>query len=231
MIAVNDLCGFRAGGIVVQNVSFSIAAGEVVGVLGRNGVGKTSMVAAMLGLIPRSGSIELNGKELGHLSPHLLSRAGIALVPQGRGLFPHLSVRENLELAWHRRGRIPADAIDRSVRRFPPIRQLFNRLAGRLSGGEQQMLALVRAMLNEPKVVLMDEPSEGLAPRFVERVGELIGDIAREGTAVLLIEQNLRLGLQASQRVMFMEKGRIAHLCDRSEARSPELLHRYLAVG
>ena len=231
MIRISQLDGFRGTGQVVRGVSFHVNAGEIVGLLGRNGVGKTSTIEAIMGLIRRRGDVRLDDVDLGALDPHWIARAGIALVPQGRGLFPHLTVRENLDLAWHGKGRMGEQALEHAIAYFKPLANFLSRTAGTLSGGEQQMVAIARVLLNRPKIVLMDEPTEGLAPLFVERVGEIIKSVAASGVGVLLVEQNLRLALDVSQRVLFLEKGALAHSCSIDEARSEAVLHRYVTVA
>ena len=172
---------------------------RVVGILGRNGVGKTTTVRAIMGIVPRrQGRIALDGREIQALPANLIARAGVAYVPQGRQLFPHLTVRENLQLAWH--GNRFGDAeVQRGIAHFPPLGSLLDRHAGNLSGGEQQMVAIGRALLNAPRAVLLDEPTEGLAPLFVNKVREVIAKLRDEGIAVLLIEQNLHMALSVCQ--------------------------------
>jgi branched-chain amino acid transport system ATP-binding protein len=231
MIEVVGLNGYRGSGQVVRDVDFGVGPGEIVGMLGRNGMGKTSSLLAILGLIRREGRILLDGRDVSARSPQRLARSGIAFVPQGRGLFSTLTVRENLDLAWHARGALPSSALEEAIAYFEPLRNLLDRYAATLSGGEQQMVAVARALLNRPKVILLDEPTEGLAPLFVEKVGAIIRAVAGKGVGVLLVEQNLRFALSVGQRVLFVEKGTIARACSIEEARSPEILHRYLAVA
>jgi branched-chain amino acid transport system ATP-binding protein len=231
VIEVTGLNGYRGSGQVVRDIGFRVCSGEIVGMLGRNGMGKTSSLLATLGLIRREGRILFGGRDVSEASPQQLSRAGLGYVPQGRGLFPNLTIRENLDLAWHARGALPADALDEALDHFPPLKAMLRRQAGTLSGGEQQMVAVARALLNRPTVILMDEPTEGLAPLFVEKVGGIIRLIAAKGVGFLLVEQNLKFALSVGQRFLFVEKGTIAHSCGAEEARSPDILNRYLAVA
>lgn len=214
----------------MRDLSLQVPGDRIVGVLGRNGVGKTTTIQAIMGILRRhQGRVTLDGKELQLLPPHRIARAGVAYVPQGRQLFPHLSVRENLQLAWH--GDKFGDAeIRRGIAHFPPLGQLLERLAGNLSGGEQQMVAIGRALLNAPRVVLFDEPTEGLAPLFVSKVCEVITGMRDEGIAVLLVEQNLHIAFSVCQYIYFMEKGTIAHECPVEEARAGAVVERYLGV-
>ena len=175
------------------------------------------------------GRIALDGREIQALPADRIARAGVAYVPQGRQLFPHLTVRENLQLAWH--GDRFGDAeVNRGIAHFPPLGRLLERHAGNLSGGEQQMVAIGRALLNSPRAVLLDEPTEGLAPLFVNTVREVITKLREEGVAVLLVEQNLHMALSVCQYVYFMEKGTIAHECPVEEARTGAVVERFLGV-
>lgn len=215
---------------VLQDVWLRVEKGEVVGILGRNGVGKTTTLRALMGLVvSRSGVISLGGEEIQHLSADRIARLGVGYVPQGRHVFPHLTVLENLKLAYH--GAVLDQAALESVfDNFPPMRDKLKQLAGSLSGGEQQMLTMSRVLLNQPRVALLDEPAEGLAPSFVNTVRELIEAMRKRGVAVLLVEQNLRLALSVCDRVYFMEKGTIKFSGSVEEASRDEVLMHYLGV-
>lgn len=230
MIRVSDLNAWFGKSHVIQGVSLEVGRGKVVGLLGRNGVGKTTSLKAIMGLVPqRSGTVELEGQMVGTLSADRVARAGIGYVPQGRQLFPHLTVYENLKLAWHGR-RFDDAALERGIGHFPALRNLLARLAGTLSGGEQQMVAIGRAMLNEPRAILFDEPSEGLSPLFVDTVRALVESLRNRGLAVLLVEQNLKLALRVCHEVNFMEKGTVVYTCPVEEAREGAVVERYLGV-
>lgn len=230
MIHVSNLNAWFGKSHVIQGVSLEVGRGRVVGLLGRNGVGKTTSLKAIMGLVPqRSGTVELEGRMVGNLSADRVARAGMSYVPQGRQLFPHLTVYENMKLAWHG-GRFDDAALERGIGHFPALRNLLTRLAGTLSGGEQQMLAIGRAMLNEPRAILFDEPSEGLSPLFVDKVWDILESLRNRGLAVLLVEQNLKLALRACQELNFMEKGTLVYTCPVEEAREGPVVERYLGV-
>ncbi len=230
MLSITNLNAWYGKSHVVRDLSVTISDDRVVGILGRNGVGKTTTIRAIMGIVPRrEGRIALDGREIQALPANRIARAGVAYVPQGRQLFPHLTVRENLQLAWH--GDRFGDAeVSRGIAHFPPLGRLLERHAGNLSGGEQQMVAIGRALLNAPRAVLLDEPTEGLAPLFVNTVREVITKLRQEGVAVLLIEQNLQMALSVCQYVYFMEKGTIAHECPVEEARTGAVVERFLGV-
>jgi urea ABC transporter ATP-binding protein UrtE len=232
MLAVSNLTAAYGSVPVLNGVSLSLAKGEVLALLGRNGVGKTTLLRTLTGLLPPlAGQVELDGVAIAGLPTHAISRMGVALVPQGRGIFAKLSVRENLVAggrAAKGRGAVPLDEI---LARFPALRDRLAQAGGTLSGGEQQQLAIARALSARPNVVLLDEPSEGIQPNVVHDIGELIGRLVREtGLAVLLVEQNIDFALHTASRCAVMEKGRIVHEGGPEELRSDAVLKRYLAI-
>jgi branched-chain amino acid transport system ATP-binding protein len=197
---------------VIRDVSFEVADDEIVAIIGANGVGKTTLLNAIVGQLPIwSGTITLDGDVLSGLPPHHVVRAGIALVPEGRRVFTSLTVEENLLVGAHvRRQRREALAdLDHWLDVFPALDLLRGRMAGTLSGGEQQMLALARALMSRPKVLLLDEPSLGLAPKVIANVFDFVGRIRENGTAVVLVEQNARLALGVADRAIVMRRGQI----------------------
>lgn len=199
------------GGIgAVREISLAVEEGEMVCLIGANGAGKTSTLKALARLLPARGEIHYRGERIDTLPAHDLIARGLALVPEGRGVFSRLSVAENLAMgAYHRAdGEIGADQ-ERIYDLLPRLRERQNQLAGTLSGGEQQMLAIGRALMGRPNLLLLDEPSMGLAPLMVQKVFELIRAVAAQGVTVLLVEQNARLALQVCQRGYVMESGRI----------------------
>jgi branched-chain amino acid transport system ATP-binding protein len=219
---------------VLQDVSLTVAPGEAVALLGRNGAGKTTTLKTIMGVVrARRGRITWNGADITTLAPHRIVQLGIGYVPEERRIFPNLTVYENLKMARLSvdGGRRMDDYLDRVFGLFPPLRQRLSNRGRTLSGGEQQMLTMARSLGTEPKLLLIDEPTEGLMPAFVETIGQTIGEIQRQGLAVLLVEQNTRLALGATQRVYLIEKGAIKH-----QARSPDLQQdaqtrmRYLGV-
>jgi branched-chain amino acid transport system ATP-binding protein len=193
---------------VLHGVSFSLAEGKVLALLGRNGAGKTTCMNTVIGFLPpRSGSVRLFGKPVERLSPESISRKGIALVPQGRRVFPRLTVRENLIVAWQKRS---AWTLDKVFELFPRLKERAGQDAGSLSGGEQQMLAIGRALMSNPSVLLMDEPSEGLAPLIVAEVGRTIARLKSEGQSIVLVEQNVKLAFSLADDVVILNTGRVA---------------------
>ncbi len=220
------------GGVPVLNqVSLHLAPGEILGLLGRNGAGKTTTLRTIMGLIkPSSGRIELDGRALTRLPAHDRPRLGIAYVPQGRGLFPGLSVEENLRMGLLARDKGP-ETRERVLGLFPVLAGRLRQRAGTLSGGEQQMLATARALCLEPKVLLLDEPSEGLMPRLVDKLLDRIAGLKAEGVAVLLVEQKVEAALRVADRIAFLESGALRHeTTPQALAADPEPLHRYLGV-
>ncbi len=200
------------GGIqAVRGISLEVHAGEMVALIGTNGAGKTTTLKAVAGMLPAARpSIVFNGHATGGLPAHRLARAGLALVPEGRGIFPKLSVAENLEMGAYLRTRAEAaEDIERVYNLFPRLQERLRQTGGTLSGGEQQMLAIGRALMARPKMLLLDEPSMGLAPLMVEKIFETIQQIADNGVTILLVEQNARLALQITQRAYVMESGLI----------------------
>jgi branched-chain amino acid transport system ATP-binding protein len=197
---------------IVRGVSFTLAQDEILAVIGANGVGKTTLLNALVGQLPiSSGRVLLDGVVVSGHSSHRLVRGGIALVPEGRRVFASLTVEDNLLVGAHtRRGRqqIMAD-LTTWYETFPTLERLRNRPAGALSGGEQQMLALARALMSRPRVLLLDEPSLGLAPKIIANVFEFIGRVREQGTAVVLVEQNARLALERADRAIVMQRGQI----------------------
>ncbi|HET8568152.1 MAG TPA: ABC transporter ATP-binding protein [Candidatus Limnocylindria bacterium] len=215
---------------VLQGVDIAVAKGESVSLVGRNGAGKTTTISAIVGFLrPRAGTVRVLGRDLTGCAPHVVARAGVALVPQGRRIFSDLTVRENLAIA-DRRGSSRWD-LERVLALFPALgRRLANR-GDELSGGEQQMLAIGRALMRDPEVLLLDEPSEGLAPRLVAEVGDALARLREEGLALLLVEQNLGLATRIGQRLYVMSKGRVVWTgTPQALAAAPDVESRYLGI-
>jgi urea ABC transporter ATP-binding protein UrtE len=217
---------------VLHDVSFSVERGETLVLLGRNGVGKTTLLRALMGILPPTGgAVRLDGKDVAGRSPHDLARAGVAYVPQGRGMFPKLTVEENLRVGLRARRdgvrAIPPQVLDY----FPILKERFGQLAGTFSGGQQQILAIARALCGAPDVLLLDEPSEGIQPSIVHQIGELIGTFNRElGLTVLLVEQNLELARRAGSRCLVMARGRISCTLDKAQLHDESRVFEALAL-
>ena len=231
MLTLEQVDSYYGGVRVLTGVSLEIDSGEIVALLGRNGAGKTTTLKSIMGLVkPRSGRIVLEGDDLTQLSPHAIPRLGVAYVPQGRGLFPRLSVEENLRMGMLVRnsGR---DTYDWALGLFPVLTERLRQRAGTLSGGEQQMLATARALCLGPKILLLDEPSEGLMPRVVNQLMEAVSGLKARGMAVLLVEQKIEAALKVADRIVFLEHGVIRHEALPQELEADhEPLHRYLGV-
>jgi branched-chain amino acid transport system ATP-binding protein len=229
-LEVRDLHAYYGESHVLQGVSLDVGAGECVALLGRNGAGKTTTISTIVGFVrPRGGSVRVQDREVAGRAPHEVARAGAALVPQGRRVFADLSVRENLTLTAR-----PAAGgwdIARVLALFPSLERRLKSFGDQLSGGEQQMLAIARALMRNPTVLLLDEPSEGLAPKVVAEVGEVLLRLRDSGLAILLVEQNLALATRVAQRVYVMNKGTIVFGGTTSElASAREVEARYLGV-
>jgi branched-chain amino acid transport system ATP-binding protein len=197
---------------VLHGVSFALQPGRLLGLLGRNGAGKTTCMATIMGFLkPRQGSISLYGEPVAGLAPDVIARKGICLVPQGRRMFRTLTVRENLMVAAQARkdGGRSGWSINRVFQLFPRLAERHAQLAGSLSGGEQQMLAIGRALMGNPRVLLMDEPSEGLAPQLVAEVGRTIAQLKAEGQSIVLVEQNIKLTLDLADDIVIINTGRV----------------------
>ena len=219
---------------VLQDVSLTVNAGEAVALLGRNGAGKTTTLKSIMGVVrARRGRITFQSTDITGLPPYRIVQMGLGYVPEERRIFPNLTVYENLKMARLAvdGGRRMDDYLDRVLTLFPPLKARLRNKGRNLSGGEQQMLTMARCLGTEPRLVLIDEPTEGLMPAFVETIGETIVEIQRQGLAVLLVEQNTRLALAATQRVYLIEKGVIRHESTSAELRDDaETRLRYLGV-
>jgi branched-chain amino acid transport system ATP-binding protein len=218
---------------VLHDVSFTLQESRVLALLGRNGAGKTTCMNAVIGFLPpRKGDIRLFGEPVAGLAPEVLSRKGIGLVPQGRRIFPTLTVKENLIVAQRNRAEVEHPwTLARIFDIFPRLQERQQQAAGSLSGGEQQMLAISRALMGNPKVVLMDEPSEGLAPLIVAEVGKIIARLKGEGLSIVLVEQNLKLALELADEVAILNTGRIVFTGSAAELeRDQELITQHLGV-
>ena len=229
-LEVADLHAYYGGSHVLQGVTLAVGEGEAVSLVGRNGAGKTTTIAAVVGFLrPRGGTVTVAGADLTGSPAHRVARAGVALVPQGRRVFADLTVRENLALAE----RPVAGGWDEEkvLGLFPSLARRLRNRGDELSGGEQQMVAIARALLRNPKLLLLDEPSEGLAPKLVDEVGDALERLAASGLSLLLVEQNLGLATRIGKRVYVMNKGRIVFTGTPAElAASREIEARYLGV-
>ncbi len=217
----------------LKGISIDIDEGEIVTLIGANGAGKSTTLRSISGLTPpKSGSIRFEGREIGETAPQEIVKLGVSQAPEGRRIFPRMSVRENLELgAYLRKDESIEDDIRRVFDLFPRLQEREKQKAGTMSGGEQQMLAIGRALMSNPKLLLLDEPSMGLAPVLVERIYETIAEINRQGTTILLVEQNANYALEVSGRGYVLETGRVT-VADSSDAlrENPDVQKAYLGA-
>jgi len=230
MLEITDVHTYYGDSYVLQGVSLAVGRGEVIGVLGRNGMGKTTLIRSIVGFTPpRRGRIVFKDREITRWPSNRIVGLGLGLVPQGRRVFPSLTVAENLAVGVRANG--GPWTVERAMQLFPRLRERAENRAGKLSGGEQQMLAIARALMSNPELLLMDEPTEGLAPLLVREVGRVIESLKREGLSILLVEQNLPLALRLADRVHVLSRGRIVHSSTPDELwRNDTVKSRYLGV-
>src|SRR6476660_5382679 len=235
LILVEDVHTYYGKSHILHGVSLTVGPGEVVGLLGRNGVGKSTTLKTIMGLVhPSQGKVMLEGNPITDMPSHKLARLGIGYVPEDRRIFKLLTVMENLRTGLDRDGvteEKKKQLLDKAFTYFPRLGERRAQAGGTLSGGEQQMLAIARVMMLEPKIVLLDEPTEGLMPRMVSQIQNIIEILHKEDVAILLVEQNVPLTLAASQRIYIMEKGMVRHHCATSEITiNDPLIKQYLGV-
>ena len=233
-LALTSIDAYYGDSHVLHGVSFALGHGRLLGLLGRNGAGKTTSMSVAVGLVPpKRGSVEVFGKNVSTFPPEGISAEGVALVPQGRRIFKSLTVRENLIVAYRKPPGVKAPpwTLDRVFETFPRLKERHNQLAGSLSGGEQQMLAIGRALMNNPRVLLMDEPSEGLAPQIVAEVERTIARLKGEGLSIVLVEQNIKLTLDIADDVVIMNSGQVAFAGTAADVRArTDLIEQHLGV-
>jgi branched-chain amino acid transport system ATP-binding protein len=234
MLEVTDLNTYYGYSHILHGVSLTVNRGEVLAVLGRNGVGKTTLVHSIVAFAkPATGRIKLNSEEITGLPTHQIVRKGLALVPQGRRVFRSLSVTENLSIPFpcQTKTRNNSWDLEKTFQVFPTLRARRDQRAGNLSGGEQQMLAMARALVSGPDVLLLDEPSEGLAPLIVKGISEVIQELAVSGMAILLVEQNFNMALKTAHSVLVMSRGQIVHQSTPQDlAANHDVKARYLGM-
>jgi branched-chain amino acid transport system ATP-binding protein len=212
MLELKDIHTYYGDSYILQGVSLKVNEGSVVALLGRNGMGKTTTIRSVIGLAPpRRGEIIFKGKNVAGLPPYAIARRGIGLVPQGREIFPSLSVRGNLTMAARSKGADKGWTLDNIYTRFPILKARAETRGTLLSGGEQQMLSIARALMTNPDSLLLDEPSEGLAPLIVQEVGRIIGEIKKSSLSILLVEQNVSMALALADYAYIISKGQIVY--------------------
>ena len=231
-LEVRDITAGYGGITVLRKLSLSVPEAGILGVLGRNGMGKTTLIRTLAGLIqPSEGAITLNGQDITRFPPHERASLGVTTVVQDRGIFPRLTVHENLQMGRIASGQAKRNRIEEVLSYFPRLRERLDQLAGTMSGGEQQMLAIGRGLMTDPKVMLLDEPSDGIMPTLVQQIGETLGEINRqEGTAIVLVEQNLPMVFGMAQYCIVLEKGQLVAEGTSEEVSRSEVLREYLAI-
>jgi len=231
MLHLHDVNSYYGDSHILHDISFGLSEGEVVCLLGRNGAGKTTTILTIMGYLkPHPGRILYQGRDIAALPPYVVARLGFGLVPQERGIFPSLTVRENLSV-FARSGAKSRWTLERVYALFPNLRERDRNLGFQLSGGEQQMLSIARALMLNPSILLLDEPSEGLAPIIVQQIIEVLQNLKREGLAILLVEQNLRTAFALGDRYLVMNKGEICFSGMSRELENNEfVLRNYLSV-
>lgn len=209
LLEVADLHAYYGKSHILHGVNFTIASGEIVSLLGRNGVGRSTTIKAIMGDVPPRGSVRFKGREIAGMKPHLIARLGLGYVPENRDIFPTLTVRQNLYLGQKTMRESERWTMRDMFAIFPRLEERIDTPAGVLSGGEQQMLTMCRTLMGDPDLVMIDEPTEGLAPMMVELVGKLLSEIAARGISILLVEQKLTIALKISHRLLVMGHGEI----------------------
>lgn len=221
MLKVNDIHVYYGKIHAVKGVSFEVNEGEIVSLIGANGAGKSTILKTVSGLMhPKSGTIEFMGKDIAHMEPNKIVTKGLVHVPEGRRVFAHMSVMENIEMGAYILGKVPEEAVEDVFTRFPRLKERRKQEAGTLSGGEQQMLAMGRALMSRPKLMMLDEPSMGLAPILVDQIFDIVKELNQSGVTILLVEQNAQMALSIANRGYVLETGRIVLSSD-----ADELLH------
>ena len=211
MLEVRDLHAYYGKSHILQGVDLRVGEGEIVSLLGRNGVGRSTTCKAVMGLVRPVGAVTFKGQSIAGLAPERIAHAGVGYVPEDRQVFPTLTVQQNLELGLKRAGKFGRWNFEDVYKLFPNLSNRRHNPAGVLSGGEQQMLTMCRTLMGDPDLVIIDEPTEGLAPKLVEQVGTLLDEIAKRGVAILLVEQKLTIALKISRRLYVMGHGRIVY--------------------
>jgi len=209
MLEINDLHAYYDKSHIIQGISFSVAEGEIVSLLGRNGVGRSTSIKSIMGEVEHTGSINFKGEEIGELQTHEIARRGLGYVPENRDIFPTMTTLNNLLLGQKKKGQGGRWSLEDMYKMFPNLGERSHVQAGLISGGEQQMLTICRTLMGDPDLIMIDEPTEGLAPKLVEQVGILIEEIAQRGVSVFLVEQKLNIALKISQRIYIMGHGEI----------------------
>ena len=226
MLTVRDLHAFYGKSHILHGVNLHVGEGEIVSLLGRNGVGRSTTIKAIMGDVEARGSVRFRDEELCGLLPYVIARRGLGYVPENRDIFPTLTVRQNLLLGQKNPKKPGRWSMEDMFELFPPLRERADALGGVLSGGEQQMLTMCRTLMGDPALMMVDEPTEGLAPMLVQHVAKLLTEIAQRGVAILLVEQKLTIALNVSRRVYVMGHGRVVFEGTPDDLRSNEAVRK-----
>lgn len=222
MLEINDLHAYYGKSHIIQGISFSVGEGEIVSLLGRNGVGRSTTIKAIMGEVEHTGSINFKGEEISQLPTHEIARRGLGYVPENRDIFPTMTTLQNLLLGMKKKGKTGRWSVEDMYDMFPNLRARSHVLAGMISGGEQQMLTICRTLMGDPDLIMIDEPTEGLAPILVEQVGDLLKEITDRDLSILLIEQKLAIAMEISKRVIVMGHGKLVFEGPPDELRTNE---------
>jgi branched-chain amino acid transport system ATP-binding protein len=209
MLEINDLHAYYGKSHIIQGISFFVGEGEIVSLLGRNGVGRSTSIKAIMGEVEHTGSIKFKGGEIGQLATHEIARRGLGYVPENRDIFPTMTTLQNLLLGEKKRRQTGRWSLEDMYNMFPNLGERSHVQAGLISGGEQQMLTICRTLMGDPDLIMIDEPTEGLAPKLVEQVADLLKEIAGRGLSILLVEQKLAIAMEISKRVIVMGQGKL----------------------
>jgi branched-chain amino acid transport system ATP-binding protein len=230
LLKIEDIHTYYGESHILQGVSLKVGEGEVIGILGRNGMGKTTLIRSLIGFTPpRRGSVKFKNEEISHQRPYQIAKLGVSVVPQGRQIFPSLSVEENLKVVF--RAASDGWTLAKIYELFPPLKDRADYPGNRLSGGEQQMLAIGRSLMTNPSLLLMDEPTEGLSPLFVQKVGEVIRKLQQTDISILLVEQNLQFTIGHTDFIHVMNRGRIVTSSSPEELeKNHEVRSKYLGI-
>jgi branched-chain amino acid transport system ATP-binding protein len=226
MLQVRNLHGYYGKSHILQGIDLDVGEGEIVSLLGRNGVGRSTTIKAIMGEIEPQGSIKFKGKEIAGLKTHDIARRGIGYVPEYRGIFPTMTVRQNLLLGMKKANQSGRWSIEDMFEMFPNLRERADNLGDVISGGEKQMLTICRTLMGDPELIMIDEPTEGLAPKLIEQVGKLLEKIAERGLSILLVEQKLTIALKISHRIYVMGHGKIVFEGTPADLRNNEEIRR-----
>lgn len=209
MLEIKDLHAYYGKSHIIQGISFAVGEGEIISILGRNGVGRSTSIKAIMGEVDHTGSIKFKGEEISHLPSYEIARRGLGYVPENRDIFPTMTTLSNLLLGQKKKGQSGRWSLEDMYKMFPNLGERSHVLAGLISGGEQQMLTICRTLMGDPDLIMIDEPTEGLAPKLVEQVADLLKEIAGRGLSIMLVEQKLAIAMEISNRVLVMGHGRL----------------------